>query len=92
MIRYLNLDEVLALHQQVIAATGGSQGLRDLGALQSAFAQPQMTFGGQDLYRTLAEKAIALAYSFIQKHAFLHGNKPDPSPRYSKPRAVLLVS
>jgi death-on-curing protein len=62
----LSFEQILRLHQQVIIATGGSDGLRDRGALESALAQPQMTFGGQDLYPTLAEKAAALGYSLIQ--------------------------
>ena len=75
MTRYLSLAEVLELHRQIIESTGGSSGLRDLGGLQSALAQPQMTFDGVDLYPTLAEKAAALGFSIIQNHPFIDGNK-----------------
>lgn len=34
-----------------------------------------MTFGGQDLYPTLAEKAAALCFSLVQNHPFVDGNK-----------------
>ena len=68
MTRYLSLAEVLELHQQIIESVGGSSGLRDVGGLQSALAQPQMTFAGVDLYPTLAEKAAALGFSIIQNH------------------------
>jgi death on curing protein len=44
MIRYLTLVEVLNLHHQIIEQSGGALGVRDLGALQSALAQPRMTF------------------------------------------------
>lgn len=52
--RYLGLAEVLAFHDRIIEETGGSHGLRDLGLrdlglLESALAQPQQTFGGEDL-------------------------------------------
>jgi len=47
-MRYLTQDEVLELHQAVIEQSGGSSGIRDLGALQSAVAQRQMTFAGAD--------------------------------------------
>ncbi len=48
MIRYLILVEVVYLHPQVIQQFGGALGIRNLGLLQSAVAQPKMTFGGED--------------------------------------------
>jgi death on curing protein len=48
MIRYLTLVEVLYLHRQVINQSVGVLGIRDLGLLESAVAQPKMTFGGED--------------------------------------------
>ena len=74
-MRFLTLPEVLEIHRQVIAQTGGAPGIRDLGALESAVAQPRHTFGGDDLYPSLAEKASALAFSLIQNHPFVDGNK-----------------
>jgi len=74
-MRYLLLEQVLALYRMVITQSGGSAGVRDMGALESAIAQPQMTFGGVDLYRTLAEKAAALAHSLVMNHPFVDGNK-----------------
>ena len=49
-MRYLTLGEVVALHRSLIAVSGGSEGIRDLGMLESALAQPRATFGGSDLY------------------------------------------
>ena len=46
-----------------------------LGLAESALAQPQMTFGGAELYPTLAEKAAALCFSLVMNHAFIDGNK-----------------
>jgi death-on-curing protein len=46
MTNYLSQEQILALHQQAIARFGGSAGVQDKGALESAVAQPQMTFGG----------------------------------------------
>ena len=63
MIRYLTLGEVVSLHRRLIEQSGGSHGLRDLGALESAVAQPRMTFGGEDLYPTPTAKAVALGFS-----------------------------
>lgn len=74
-MRYLSLGEVLELHRRIIEETGGSPGLRDLAALESAVAQPRMTFGGADLYPDLAAKATALGFSLIKNHPFVDGNK-----------------
>jgi death on curing protein len=46
-MRYLTLGEVVELHRLVLAATGGAPGIRDLGALESAVAQPRASFGGK---------------------------------------------
>jgi death-on-curing protein len=74
-MRYLTLAEVLELHQRIISQAGGAPGLRDVGSLESALAQPRMTFEGQELYATLLEKASALAFSLVMNHPFLDGNK-----------------
>lgn len=59
----------------LIEESGGSHGIRDLGLLDSALAQPRATFDGQDLHQTILEKAAALCASLVQNHAFLDGNK-----------------
>jgi death on curing protein len=74
-MRYLSLREVISLHSLLIAQSGGSSGLRDRGALESAVAQPEASFGGEDLYPDLASKAAALGHSLIQNHPFVDGNK-----------------
>ena len=74
-MRYLTLKEILRLHDAVTAETGGAFGLRDMGALESAVAQPQMTFEGEDLYPSIADKAASLAFTIIKNHPFLDGNK-----------------
>lgn len=62
-MRHLTVEEVQKLHQRVLDETSGGSGVRDLGALESAVAQPQMTFGGQEPYFTSADKAGALGFS-----------------------------
>ena len=74
-MRHLTLGEIIALHDGVIREWAGAQGIRDLGALESAAAQPRMTGGGSDLYPDLPSKAGALAYSLIRNHPFVDGNK-----------------
>jgi len=74
-MRYLTVSEVLEIYSRVMQQSGGLVGIRDLGALESAVAQPRMTFGGAELYPTLVEKAVALGFSLIQNHPFIDGNK-----------------
>jgi death on curing protein len=73
--RFIGLDEVIELHRLLIEQTGGMPGIRDLGLLESAVAQPQMTFGGQELYPSIADKAAALCFSLVMNHPFVDGNK-----------------
>lgn len=75
MSLYLSVEQVLRLHQTGIEMFGGSAGLRDRGALESAVARPTMTFGGEDLYPDEASKAAALLHSLVMNHAFVDGNK-----------------
>lgn len=74
-MRYLTLNEILRLHEMIIAESGGALDLASLAALQSAVAQPQMTFGAEDLYPTVVDKAAAIAFSIVNNHPFMDGNK-----------------
>lgn len=74
-MRYLTVGEVIEIYSRVMTQSGGSVGILDLGALESAVAQPRMTFNGKELYPTIFEKASALGFSLIQNHPFVDGNK-----------------
>ncbi len=74
-MRYLTLTEVLELHRRIVKQSGGAEGVRELGGIQSALAQPQMTFGGDDLYPTIESKATAICFSLVMNHPFVDGNK-----------------
>ena len=73
-IRYVSLEDTLAIHARSIDRYGGIDGLRDQGLLESAIAQPQQTFDGVELYPSLAEKAARYAYGIIKNHPFADGN------------------
>ena len=68
-------EEVLLIHNEVLKLHGGSNGIRDMGGLESAIARPCQTFGGEDLYPTFYEKAAAIGESIIMNHPFIDGNK-----------------
>ena len=74
-MRYLTVEEVLELHARLLEQFGGSERLRDPGALASVVEQPRMTFGGKDLYPTVAEKAAILSFALATNHPFVDGNK-----------------
>ena len=74
-MRYLSLLEILELHEAVIASSGGSRGIRDIGALESAVNQPRLTFDKSDLYPDIISKAAALCFSLVMNHPFIDGNK-----------------
>lgn len=70
MTSYPTVDEVIAVHAQLIAKFGGSLGIRDRGALESALARPQSGY-----YEDLLHEAAALWESLSQNHPFVDGNK-----------------
>jgi len=71
----IKVELVLSVHSLIIERFGGTSGLRDLNALESALARPFMTFEGKELYSSPILKAAALIESLISNHPFLDGNK-----------------
>ena len=71
----LTVEVLLELHGIVISETGGSDGLRDLGRLESAVAAQTQSVFGQDTYSTLFEKSAAMIRGIIGDHPFVDGNK-----------------
>lgn len=72
---FLTLKEVLDLHALQLARYGGGEGLRDLGLLESALAQPMATFGGEYVHASLWEMAAAYLFHIVSNHPFVDGNK-----------------
>lgn len=70
MAEYLRVVEVLTLHAILIDEFGGTDGVRDLGALEAAVFRPQTGY-----YEDPIAEAAALLESLIQNHPFLDGNK-----------------
>jgi death-on-curing protein len=73
--KHISLDEVIAIHDNMVSLYGGSHGIRDLGLVESAISRPKATFGGKDLYPDIFTKAAALFHSLMFNHAFVDGNK-----------------
>lgn len=71
----LTVEEVLMLHDKLLAATGGLPGLRDRGLLESAVLSVDAGFEDVEQYTTVEEKAARLAFALISNHPFADGNK-----------------
>ena len=74
MIKF-SQEKVLLLHKLITEETGGDNGVRDYGLLDSALESVYQTFDGQELYPTKQEKGARLGYTLISNHAFVDGNK-----------------
>lgn len=74
MIR-LTIKQVIKMHSSLIAKTGGTDGVRDIALLDSALESPFQTFGSEDIYPSLLQKAARLGFSIVSNHPFIDGNK-----------------
>jgi death-on-curing protein len=72
---FLQVEEVLILHQRQLERFGGAHGLRDRGLLESAVAQPQASFGGVYVHEDLFAMAAAYLFHLASNHPFVDGNK-----------------
>ena len=74
-MKMLTKAQVLRMHTRMIAETGGTDGIRDEGLLDSALETPFQSFAGEALYPTIWQKAARLGFGLVKNHAFLDGNK-----------------
>ena len=72
---FFESEQVIKLHSSLIAKTGGMDGVRDENLLDSALKSPFQTFGGNELYSDIYDKASQLCYSLVENHPFADGNK-----------------
>lgn len=72
---WLNEEQLIYLHEKLIEATGGSDGLRDKNLLRSALAAPMQTYDTEELFPSVIDKAARLACGITQFHPFVDGNK-----------------
>ncbi len=75
MIWLPTVSEIVRAHSCLIEATGGTDGVRDIGLIESALMRASAGFGDQEFYPTVTEKAAAICCGLIGNHGFLDGNK-----------------
>ena len=69
------LDDVLSFHEHMEKTFVMDKGIHNIGLLESAISTPFQTFGGQDLYPSIIDKAARLCYGLAKNHPFRDGNK-----------------
>ena len=71
----LSKEQVIMLHKHLIKNTGGSEGIRDEGMLDSALSNPFQSFGGAELYPSIQAKAAQICFGLVKNHPMIDGNK-----------------
>ncbi len=72
---YVEIDEVIAIHERMLEIGGGREGIRDFTLIHSAIERPKATFAGKNLYPTIWLQVAAVIQSLIRNHPFNDGNK-----------------
>jgi len=72
---FLTVQDIIRLHDKSIERFGGAPGIRDIGLLESAAAQPSMFLFNKQIHETIFHMAAAYAFHIIKNHAFIDGNK-----------------
>lgn len=74
-MKYISAQDILVIHSEIIDATGGFHGVRDVGLLESIAEGPKQRFGGKELYKGTFTKAALYLQTLAQYHVFVDGNK-----------------
>ena len=74
-MKYMTVENAIGIHDEEIAISGGLNGIRDIGLLESAILSAEQTFGGKLLYNTPQEVASVYFHHVIKNHPFIDGNK-----------------
>jgi death-on-curing protein len=74
-VKYLTKNQIPEMHDELCRETGGLNGLKDEGMLESALAAPLQSFDGSDIYPTVEQKAARLGFGLTANHPFIDGNK-----------------
>jgi death-on-curing protein len=74
-VTFLSVEQVLAIHDRMIAEFGGDPAIRDRGLLESAVAMPAAQFGGKYPHKGVPAMAAAYLFHLCKNHPFVDGNK-----------------
>ncbi|MHA0858089.1 type II toxin-antitoxin system death-on-curing family toxin [Paenibacillus sp. CMAA1364] len=74
-MKNITSEQLVIFHGKIVKSTGGADGVRDRGLLESALNKSEATFDGRDLYEGLYRKIAVTGYALIKNHGFIDGNK-----------------
>jgi death-on-curing protein len=74
-LNWINLKELVLIHELVINETGGARGIINPIALESVLLRPFSSFEGKELFPDIWSKVAVLVHSLIAFHPFTDGNK-----------------
>lgn len=74
-MKTLTLQQVITFHKKITSATGGSDGVKDIGLVESALNRYSASYDGIEFYPSIIEKISAITHSLISNHGFVDGNK-----------------
>lgn len=72
---WFSKEDIIYLHSTIVMKTGGQDGIRDEGMLESALISPLQTFDAIDIHPTIVDKLVRLSFGLVMNHPFLDGNK-----------------
>lgn len=75
MIWIPTVEQIIRLHSKMIARSGGSDGIRDIGLIESAIMRANAGYGDFVVYQTAVQKAAAICCGLVGNHGFVDGNK-----------------
>lgn len=78
---FLSLESVLEIHRDQVGRYGGSEGVRDVGLLESALAMPQSGSAGQYFHSDLFEMAAAYLLYLVRGNASKSSARRDSAAR-----------
>ncbi|QHT59888.1 type II toxin-antitoxin system death-on-curing family toxin [Paenibacillus lycopersici] len=71
----ITIEQLIVFHEKILKATGGAEGIRDRGMLESALNKTLVTFDGRELYEGSIKKIAVTSHALIKNHGFVDGNK-----------------
>jgi death-on-curing protein len=74
-MKIIDVEDVLVFHMKIIEQTGGTDGIRDIGLIESALNRALTTFDSNELYKDIEEKISVITYGLVKNHGFVDGNK-----------------
>ncbi len=72
---FLDLEDVIEIHNNQIELYGGAPDIRDIDLLLSALEMPKSGFGDEYFHKDIYEMAAAYLFHIVQNHPFVDGNK-----------------